>query len=60
MGRFSGKGREVGVACSSSTYALGRTPDRWLVIVECADEKAQAEALRLCQQHGLECKAVMS
>ena len=35
-------------------------PDRWLVIIECADEKAQAEALRVCQQHGLECKAVMS
>jgi hypothetical protein len=35
-------------------------PDRWLVIIECADEKSQAEALRLCQQHGLECKAVMS
>ena len=35
-------------------------PDRWLVIVECADEKGQAEALRICQQHGLECKAAMS
>jgi hypothetical protein len=33
-------------------------PDRWLVTVECADEKAQA--LRVCQQHGLDCKAVMS
>ena len=35
-------------------------PDRWLVIIECADERSQAEALRVCQQHGLECKAAMS
>ncbi len=35
-------------------------PDRYLVIVECADERAQVEALRVCQEAGLTCKAVMS
>jgi hypothetical protein len=35
-------------------------PDRWLVIVECADEQAQVSALRLCKDAGLKCKAVMS
>jgi hypothetical protein len=35
-------------------------PDRWLVIIECEDEASQAEALRICQQAGLDCKAVMS
>ncbi len=35
-------------------------PDRYLVIIECEDERHQAEALRLCKEQGLECKAVMS
>ena len=29
-------------------------------ITECPDEPAQAEALRLCKDSGLACKAVMS
>ncbi len=52
--------RAMAQARRKGKEAKEEPPDRWLVIVECADEKAQAEALRICQQHGLECKAVMS
>jgi hypothetical protein len=34
--------------------------EKYLVIVECRDERHQVEVLRACQEAGYSCKAVMS
>jgi hypothetical protein len=47
-------------ASAKADEARQELPDRFLVIIECPDERSQVEALRLCKDAGLNCKAVMS
>jgi hypothetical protein len=47
-------------ASTKADEARQELPDRFLVIIECPDERSQVEALRLCKDAGLNCKAVMS